>query len=29
MDLTFAQVSETNRQRCERWHPGFPAEATG
>ncbi len=22
--LTFAQVSVVNRQRCERWHPGFP-----
>lgn len=23
-DLTFAEVSRTNRTRCERWHPGFP-----
>lgn len=22
--LTFAEVSAINRQRCERWHPGFP-----
>lgn len=22
--LTFADVSVTNRRRCERWHPGFP-----
>lgn len=24
--LTFAEVSATNRARCERWHPGFPAD---
>lgn len=24
--LTFAEVSRINRQRCERWHPGFPAD---
>jgi NTP pyrophosphatase (non-canonical NTP hydrolase) len=23
-DLTFAAVSRINRQRCDRWHPGFP-----
>lgn len=23
-DLTFDEVSKTNRARCERWHPGFP-----
>lgn len=23
-DLTFGEVSEINRARCERWHPGFP-----
>lgn len=23
-DYTFAEVSRINRQRCERWHPGFP-----
>lgn len=23
-DLTFAAISRINRQRCERWHPGFP-----
>jgi NTP pyrophosphatase (non-canonical NTP hydrolase) len=23
-DLTFREVSDTNRKRCERWHPGFP-----
>jgi NTP pyrophosphatase (non-canonical NTP hydrolase) len=23
-ELTFAQVSEVNRSRCLRWHPGFP-----
>lgn len=23
-DLTFRTVSDLNRQRCERWHPGFP-----
>lgn len=26
MDLTFDQVSETNRKRAERWHPGFPMD---
>jgi NTP pyrophosphatase (non-canonical NTP hydrolase) len=26
-DLTFRTVSETNRKRCERWHPGFPGDA--
>jgi NTP pyrophosphatase (non-canonical NTP hydrolase) len=24
MTLTFAAVSKLNRERCERWHPGFP-----
>jgi hypothetical protein len=24
LDLTFVEVSTTNRARCERWHPGFP-----
>lgn len=24
--LTFQEVSETNRTRCERWHPGFPED---
>lgn len=24
MTLTFQAVSEINRVRCERWHPGFP-----
>lgn len=24
--LTFHTVSNINRQRCERWHPGFPAD---
>lgn len=23
-DLTFREVSDINRKRCERWHPGFP-----
>lgn len=23
-DLTFREFSDTNRKRCERWHPGFP-----
>lgn len=23
-DLTFDEVSRRNRQRCERWHPGYP-----
>lgn len=23
-DLTFHDVSQINRKRCERWHPGFP-----
>lgn len=23
-ELTFREVSNTNRARCERWHPGFP-----
>ncbi len=23
-ELTFREVSATNRARCERWHPGFP-----
>lgn len=22
--LTFGEFAETNRKRCERWHPGFP-----
>jgi NTP pyrophosphatase (non-canonical NTP hydrolase) len=25
-ELTFQDVSTTNRARCERWHPGFPAD---
>lgn len=25
--LTFDQVSKTNRARCQRWHPGFPADS--
>ena len=25
-ELTFRAVSEINRVRCERWHPGFPAD---
>lgn len=24
LDLTFKTVADANRQRCERWHPGFP-----
>lgn len=24
--LTFREVSEVNRARCERWHPGFPTD---
>lgn len=29
-DLTFAQVSEVNKSRCSRWHPGFPVpDSTG
>jgi NTP pyrophosphatase (non-canonical NTP hydrolase) len=24
--LTFEQVSLTNRERAERWHPGYPAD---
>jgi len=23
-DLTFKEVTATNRTRCERWHPNFP-----
>jgi NTP pyrophosphatase (non-canonical NTP hydrolase) len=26
LHLTFAQVSDVNRQRCTRWHGGFPRE---
>lgn len=26
MDLTFAQVSEINRKRANRWHNGFPSK---
>lgn len=25
-DLTFAELSAGNRQRAERWHPGFPED---
>ena len=25
-DLPFRAISEINRARCERWHPGFPAD---
>lgn len=25
-DLTFAQLSEANATRCNRWHPGFPKD---
>lgn len=28
MKLTFGEVSKVNKQRCERWHPGF-AEGQG
>lgn len=28
-DLTFRAVSNINRQRCERWHPGYPDSADG
>lgn len=27
-DLTFNQVSDINRQRANRWHPGFPYDDT-
>jgi NTP pyrophosphatase (non-canonical NTP hydrolase) len=27
-DLTFDQVSATNRARANRWHPGFPDDDT-
>jgi NTP pyrophosphatase (non-canonical NTP hydrolase) len=26
-DLTFRLLAETNRTRCQRWHPGFPADS--
>lgn len=25
-DLTFKAVSDVNRSRCQRWHPGFPGD---
>ena len=29
-DLTFVEVSATNKARCTRWHPGYPApDASG
>lgn len=27
LDLSFASLSQINRQRCQRWHPGFPEDS--